>query len=72
MVIATADELRLLNSLYARTVIGHCVQPSLSLFNHTYVSKDSKRETSGRPCVVVFSFRVFSNKGMRQIYSTSK
>jgi len=60
VIMATADESRLLNSLYAETVIGHCVQ---TVFNNTYVSKDPNSETPGRPYVVVSSFRVFSNKG---------
>ena len=41
---ATADESRLLNSLYARTDISHCVQTA---FTHTYVSKDLNSETPG-------------------------
>ena len=69
VMMATADESRLLNSLYARTDISHCVQTT---FTHTYVSKDLNSETPGWPYVVVLSFRVFSNKGMRQISSTSK
>jgi 3-dehydroquinate synthase class II len=36
------------------------------------VSKDLNSETPERPYVVVASFRVFSNKGTRQISSTSK
>jgi hypothetical protein len=66
---ATADESRLLNSLYKRTVIGHCVRPGP---NRTYVSRDLNSETPGRPYEVVLSFRVFSNKGTRQISSTSR
>jgi hypothetical protein len=36
------------------------------------VSNDLNSETPGRPYVVVFSFKVFSNKGTQQISSTSR
>ena len=44
VMMVTADESRLLNSLYARTDISHCVQTT---FTHTYVSKDLNSETPG-------------------------
>ena len=69
----TADESRLLNSLYTRTVDS---RKSVNAFTVTampctYVSKDLNSVTPGRPYLVVFSIRVFSNKGMWQISSTS-
>ena len=68
----TADESRLLNSLYVESIIGgHRLLSSITM-PCTYVSRDLKSETPGWPYVVVFSFNLFSNKGMRQISSTSR
>ena len=67
---ATAVESRLLNSLYTRTV-GNRSLRSFSI-PCTYMSRNLNSEIPGRPCVVVVSFRVFSNNGIRQISSTSR
>jgi hypothetical protein len=69
---ATADESKLLNSLYVKTINGGHQSLSSPAITCTYVSKDVNSETPGWPYVLVFSFRVFSNKGTRQISSTSR
>jgi hypothetical protein len=73
VIMTTADESRLLNSLYVKTIDGgHRSRSSIVMLCSTYVSKGLNSETPGWPYVVVFSFRVFSNKGTRQISSTSR
>ena len=58
-----ADESRLLNSLYTMTVDGRKSDIPFSPMSCTYVSKDLNSEAPGWPYEVVFSFKVFSNKG---------
>ena len=70
VIIATAEDSRLLNSLDTGIIIGNCVQSQCGRI--TYVSKDLNSETPGRPYEVVFSFKVFSNKGILEISSTSR
>jgi hypothetical protein len=67
---ATAVESRLLNSLFTRTIGSRSLRSTP--IPCTYMSKILNSETPRSPCVVVFSFKVLSNSGMRQISSTSR
>ena len=70
MIMATADESMSHSSLNTGIFVSHCVQGAIMPCTH--VSKVVNSETPGWPYVTVFSFKVFSNNGMRQISSTSR
>jgi hypothetical protein len=55
---------------FPRTVRNQLLRSTAMLC--TYLSRELNSETPGRPYVVDFSIRVFSNKGMWQISSTSR
>lgn len=66
---ATADESMLHRSLDKRISVSYCVKVAMPC---SHVSKVLNSETPGWPYEVVFSFKVFSNNGTRQISSTSR
>ena len=70
VIMATADESMLHSSLDTGIFVSYCVQGAIVPCTH--VSKDLNPETPGSPYVVVFSFKVLSNNGTRQISSTSR
>ena len=72
VIMATAEESKMLNSLYVKTIDGGYQSLSSLAITSTYVSKDVNSETPGWPYVLVISFRVFSNRGTRQISPTSR
>jgi len=66
---APADESMSHSSLNTGIFVSHCVQGAIMPCTHT--SKVLISETPGWPYVVIFSFKVFSNNGTRQISSAS-
>jgi len=69
---ATADESMSHSSLQVNTgmFVSHRVQGTITLCTH--MSKVLDSETPSWPYVAIFSFKVLSNNGTRQISSTSR